>query len=268
MVFGLLLAVLASIAVASAFVIQKGASVSCTGPMVRGMSTNIDVTNTLRVPVSFDEMIRATSSAMTDAYEQGVTRQMIRLLMPRDPASQDLGIMFEDDADFSTTDLLLYPTDESWQGGIMQLYRAAAPTCQAILRKFAKNEGGIPPRMVEDRSIDDSGVDGIGLWMSQNPSPADDVSCFVQPTQETIDSIERISAQAGKRLVCILNPQWRNVDDALDAASKEAGFLGSLATFLGGKGNALKRLDDLGYQNVFTVEGYGTLRRCWNCRTF
>jgi hypothetical protein len=28
---------------------------------------------------------------------------------------------------------------------------------------------------------------------------------------------------------------------------------------LGGKGNSLKRLDDLGYQNVFTIEGYGTL---------
>lgn len=258
MIFQLLLAVLASLAVASAFVIQNGASVSCSRPTVRSSSNNLDVTDALRVPVSFDEMIRETSTAMSDAYEQGVTRQMIRLLMPRDPASQDLGIMFEDDADFSTAGLLLYPTDESWQGGIMQLYRAAAPTCQAILRKFAKNEGGIPPRMVVDRSIDESGVDGIGLWMSQNPSPADDVSCFVQPTQETIDSIERISSQAGKRLVCILNPQWRNVDDALDAASNQAGFLGSLASFLGGKGNSLKRLDDLGYQNVFTIEGYGT----------
>jgi len=214
------------------------------------------VTNTLRVPVTFDEMIRETTKAMTDAYEKGITRQMLRLLMPRDPTSQDLGMMFEGDADFTTSDLILYPVDESWQGGIMQLYRAAAPTCQAILKRFSKNEGGIPPRMVEDRSIDESGVDGIGLWMSQNVSPADDVSCFVQPTQETIDAIERISSQAGKRLVSILNPQWRNVDDALDTASKESGFLGSLASFLGGKGNSLKRLDDLGYQNVFTVEGY------------
>ena len=35
--------------------------------------------------------------------------------------------------------------------------------------------------MVEDRSIDESGVDGIGLWMSQSQNPSDDISCFVQP---------------------------------------------------------------------------------------
>ena len=215
-----------------------------------------DTTSTLRVPVSFDEMVRATSSAMSDAYQKGITRQILRILLPRDPTSQDLGIMFEGDADLSTNNLLLYPVDESWQGGIMQLYRAAAPTCQAILRRFSRNEGGIPPRLIEDRSIDESGVDGIGLWMSQNASPAEDVSCFVQPTQETMDAMESISSQAGTRLVCLLNPQWRNVNDALDTASQESGFLGSLASFLGGKGNALKRLDILGYKNVFTVEGY------------
>jgi hypothetical protein len=123
-------------------------------------------------------------------------------------------------------------------------------------RRFSRNKIGIPPRIQEDRSVDESGVDGVGLWVTQNSSPEDDVSCFLQPTQETIDTVETISKQAGKRLVLLLNPQWRFADDALDAASRNDSFLGNLASFLGGKGNSLKRLDDLGFENVFTLEGY------------
>ena len=104
--------------------------------------------------------------------------------------------------------------------------------------------------------MDESGVDGVGLFVTQNASPEDDVSCFLQPTQETIDAVESISQQAGKRLVLLLNPQWRFVDDALDSASRSDGFLGTMASFLGGKGNSLKRLEAEGYQIVFTLEGY------------
>ena len=110
--------------------------------------------------------------------------------------------------------------------------------------------------MVEDRSIDESGVDGIGLWMSQSQNPADDISCFVQPSQETIGAIEDISGQAGDRLVMLTNPQWRDVDDALDAASKQGGILGGFASFLGGKGASLKKLEELGFEDSFVIEGY------------
>eukprot|EP00591_Stephanopyxis_turris_P005001 CAMPEP_0195514814 /NCGR_PEP_ID=MMETSP0794_2-20130614/6092_1 /TAXON_ID=515487 /ORGANISM="Stephanopyxis turris, Strain CCMP 815" /LENGTH=272 /DNA_ID=CAMNT_0040643139 /DNA_START=328 /DNA_END=1146 /DNA_ORIENTATION=- len=204
-----------------------------------------------------------TSKAMNDAYDAGITRQTVRVMLPRDPSSGNLGQYYENDAGgvnsnnvFTADNTVLVPPDETWQGGIMQLYRAAAPTCQEILRRFSTNTGGIPAKLVEDRSIDESGVDGVGLWMSQNVSPDDDISCFVQPTQESIDYVESISNSAGKRLVMILNPQWRNVDDALDSASKGGGFFGGVASFLGGKGGSLQRLDDLGFENVFVIEGY------------
>jgi len=138
----------------------------------------------------------------------------------------------------------------------MQLYRAASPTARNILRKIGGDVGGVPPKVVEDRSVDESGVDGVGLWMTQSNNPADDISCFVQPLQETVDAIENISKQAGERLVVLMNPQWRNVDDALDSASREEGIFGSLASFLGGKGNSLKRLEDAQFQNVYSIEGY------------
>lgn len=193
---------------------------------------------------------------MQDAVAAGITRQIVRVLLPRDPMSGQVGQYFEEDAQVDTQNLVLSPIDETWQGGIMQLYRAAAPTTQTILRKFSPNEGGIPPKLLEDRSVDESGVDGVGLWMTQNTSPADDVSCFVQPSQETMDSIETIAGQAGDRLVMLLNPQWRFADDALDAASKDGGLFGSLASFLGGKGDTLKRLDEMQFENVFVIEGY------------
>ena len=99
-------------------------------------------------------------------------------------------------------------------------------------------------------------MDGVGLWITQGASPKDDVSCFVQPSQETIDAIESISNQAGSRLVTLMNPQWRITDDALDKASRSEGVFGNLASFLGGKGNSLRRLEELGFDNVYVLEGY------------
>ena len=99
-------------------------------------------------------------------------------------------------------------------------------------------------------------MDGIGLWITQGSSPEDDVSCFVQPSQETVDAIESISNQAGKRLVTLLNPQWRITDDALDSASRSEGVFGNLASFLGGKGGSLRRLESMGFQSTYILEGY------------
>jgi hypothetical protein len=206
-------------------------------------------------------MIRDSSNAMRDAELEGINRQIIRILLPRDPMSGNLGQYFEDDVEVEggnrgTQDLLLAPPDESWQGGIMQLYRAALPSAKEVLRRVGGEVGGVPPKLVEDRSIDESGVDGVGLLMTQSNDPKDDISCFVQPLQETMDAILNISSQAGQRLCVLMNPQWRNVDDALDSASKTEGIFGSLATFLGGKGESLKKLEDAGYKEVYTIEGY------------
>ena len=103
----------------------------------------------------------------------------------------------------------------------MQLYRACAPVCEQILRGVTSNAGGLPPRVTEDRSIDESGVDGVGLFITECSDPKEDATCFCQPTQEVIGPIESITSQAKDRLIMLMNPQWRDVDDALDTFSKD-----------------------------------------------
>jgi Domain of unknown function (DUF1995) len=226
----------------------------------------------LRVPLSWDEMIRQVSSAIGDATKQDQdasvdgpisNRLIARVLLPRDAASGDFGRALENDptgasaADYDGREFVLTPIDESWQGGIMQLYRSAAPTASALLRRLmassSSSDGGLPARIVEDRSVDESGVDGVGLFTTSDGK----YSVWVQPTQENVDEIcARSSNKDNGHVQILLNPQWRLVDDALDVASKGTGPLAGLANFLGGKGRSQQRLADAGFVPVYTLEGY------------
>lgn len=210
-------------------------------------------TQELSVPLSLDEMVRQASSAVKKAATAGQTKQIVRLLLPRDSGSGDFGRYLEGDPSIDAAEISLVPPDESWQGGIMQLYRAAAPMTEMVVREITASSSGLPSRVKEDRSVDESGVDGVGLFQTEDGK----VSCWLQPTQENTDGVEASAAKAGEEdIVLLLNPQWRLVDDALDSASQKEGFLGGLANFLGGKGGALKRLKDAGFVPVYTLEGY------------
>ncbi len=247
-------------------------------------ASSLESINTqINVPKTLNEMIQQVSESIKLAAQQSeddddaesnatpnkptCTRQIIRILLPRDSKSAQLGQYYENDLSFeemSNQNILdldsitLVPPDETWQGGIMQLYRAISVPTKLLLRNLGGTVGGVPPTILEDRSIDTSNVDGVGIFQSQVPNnPSKDICCFAQPLQESISVIESICEQAGKdRLVLILNPQWRSVDDALDAASKQGGIMGSFASFLGGKGNSLKRLEELGFDTVYSIEGY------------
>lgn len=210
-----------------------------------------------------------------------------RILLPRDASNDQLGQMYELDAETnnraSSEEMKLVPTDESWQGGIMQLYRAASPTTTDILRRLSPTmkSTGVPPKIFEDRSIDESGVDGVGLLYTQTGSSDEttgseesngfglfgnaiklpslsggDMLAFVQPTQEVVDIIEDLSRKSKDALITLINPQWRNVDDALDSYSQNSGLFGAFAAYLGGKGSVIRRLEEAGYTNTYTLEGY------------
>jgi len=94
--------------------------------------------STIYIPLSFEEMVKQISSTMEDAMKEGKTRQTMRILLPRSSDADQIGQYFETnvvDPDPSVyVDTVLVPPDETWQGGIMQLYRAASLACQEILR--------------------------------------------------------------------------------------------------------------------------------------
>lgn len=197
-------------------------------------------------------MIRQVIGAMKEGTERGQQRQVVRILLPRDATNADFGLFAESDTE-AANGIVLVPPDESWQGGIMQLYRAAAPTAQEVIQGLAREISGFPERVVEDRSVDESGVDGVGLLYTNS------VSCYVQPTQELVQDVILDAAsktQKDNSTMVLLNPQWRQVDDALDSASAGNGFLSGLANMLGGKGGTLKRLAEAGFAPVYSLEGY------------
>ena len=121
------------------------------------------------------------------------------------------------------------------------------------------------PRIEEDRSIDESGVDGCSLLTAQL-SGGTTAKCFIQPSQETVeDFVEAESKKSASNLVCLLNPQWRVTDDWFDGVSRsDTGIFGSIAGFLGGKGNTLRKLAELGFEPTYSLEGY--VCRGWNVR--
>jgi len=246
------------------------------------------VEDSLAVPLTYNEMVSQVADTMALASEKGYKRQLVRILLPRDASSGKLGEMYEPQAETSTRakaqEMKLIPTDESWQGGIMQLLRACTPTMTDVMTELCPTykTTGVPPSILEDRKIDESGVDGVSLLYTSTGSSAntkessggggffggflgdftpptlsdDDVCVFVQPTQEIIESVSSISSASNDALIALVNPQWRNVDDALDSASSQDNIFGAFAAFLGGKGNVLRQLDELGYTATYTLEGY------------
>lgn len=94
----------------------------------------VSKTDMLTMPLSYSEMVKQVASAMREAYDQKMDRQIVRVLLPRDRSSTQLGVLSEGILDVDSQDIVLVPPDESWQGGIMQLYRSAAPTCTDVLR--------------------------------------------------------------------------------------------------------------------------------------
>jgi hypothetical protein len=93
-----------------------------------------DITDNLYFPLTFDEMVKQASSTMEAAYAEGITRQVIRIFLPRAAGNDNLLQYYEGEAQDENLETVLVPPDETWQGGIMQLYRACSYSCQEILR--------------------------------------------------------------------------------------------------------------------------------------
>lgn len=183
------------------------------------------------VPANEIEMLASCAKSVRAAFKDGNTRQKIRLLMPREGT--------------------LAATDESWMGGIMQLFNVCSPLTRNLLRRL--NDAA--PQLKEQR-LDESGVDGISLWMAQYSNAREDISAFVQPNTEIMDSVAEVCKSAGPRLVLIVNPQWRETADGYDLLGSKDGLLGKIGNFLGGTAGARKEIKDLGFEDTYLIQQY------------
>lgn len=201
----------------------------------RAVAASTDLAPVVVPPENKAEMLQQCAGCVRRAQADGVTRFVLRLFLPRQQT--------------------LTPPDESWEGGIMQLFAAASPLTRELLQSLSTSVAGVPPSLTEQR-LDQSGVDGESVWMAQSSRPQDDAVGFVQPSAEQVRQIETLCNGAGERPVLLVNPQWKERDDPLDALSRKGGLLGSLGNFLGGKAGTEETLSGLGFRDVYTLATY------------
>ena len=165
----------------------------------------------IKPPSDQQQMLTQAADCVARARAAGSSRFVLRLFLPRGEG--------------------LSPPDESWQGGIMQLYAACSPLVRELLRQLSTEVAGVPPALREQR-IDASGVDGESVWFAQSAQPQDDGVAFVQPMAESIATIRKLSNEAGGRPLLLVNPQWKERDDPLDALSRKEGLLGMMGNVI------------------------------------
>jgi hypothetical protein len=218
---------------------QPPAVARCRVPAVSAVATATDTTLAPSVlpPSNKREMLQQAVACVSRAKADGISRHILRMFLPR-------GEM--DD---------LVPPDESWEGGIMQLYAAASPLTRELLATMSTDVAGVPPALSEQR-LDQSGVDGESVWLAQSSKPEDDGMAFVQPSTEQLRQIEAASNTAGARPILLCNPQWKERDDPLDALSRKSGLLGALGNFMGGKAGMEESLINMGFRDIYTLATY------------
>mmetsp|Transcript_9827 Transcript_9827/g.33926 ORF Transcript_9827/g.33926 Transcript_9827/m.33926 type:complete len:135 (-) Transcript_9827:5-409(-) len=72
--------------------------------------------NSPRCPLEVEGQQKTAREAIIRAVDAGVTRQLVRTLLPRGESRE------------------LTPLDETWIGGIMQLYRECSPAARNLLK--------------------------------------------------------------------------------------------------------------------------------------
>jgi hypothetical protein len=63
-------------------------------------------------------------------------------------------------------------------------------TLRSLLRKLTSSGGTFAT--CKEQRLDESGVDGVSLWMAQAEKAKDDVTAFCQPSGETLEAISKV----------------------------------------------------------------------------
>ncbi|KAL4855618.1 hypothetical protein ACK3TF_003942 [Chlorella vulgaris] len=130
------------------------------------------------LPRNKEECVAQAAQAVLRAWDDGIRRQAIELLLPQADASAEGG----------------------WPGGIRQQFRVAKPMVELLLLRL-KQYQGLAGRITAE-FLDEG--DCVGAWQSER------LGAVLFATAESMPDLRRIDdALSGERLTLVINPQWQ-----------------------------------------------------------
>jgi hypothetical protein len=170
----------------------------------------------LDVPDTFDEQVYQAKQAIERAYQDGLTRQVVRfaLITPDQPN--------------------LMEQDQQWPGGVQQMFRQAAqPLTRALLTQLRvatknnqDNNNSVfkKPTLAEEDiyDFDGSALLSASISSSSSSSSTDTTDAsntlvtqamvFPNTDDKYTRDIEQLDQKLQDKLFLLINPFWRNVD--------------------------------------------------------
>ena len=154
-----------------------------------------------RIPQSPEEMMQRVISSVARAKEDGRLRQQVKVVIPDDQRTYKVFGAVEIKGTSAPEDL------DPWPGGLKQQYPIALTLARQLLQGVtsASQDG------VSDQVLD--AEDACGLVLAQGATPSDDAACIVFLGSDQIKQLVDVDRMAQGRLLCLLNQQFRRVED-------------------------------------------------------
>ena len=96
---------------------------------------------------------------------------------------------------------------DPWPGGLAQQYPIALDLGKQMLQAVT----GASDRTVSDQVLD--AEDACGLLLAQGATPQEDAACVVFAGTDQMDQLTKVDTMASGRLLCLLNPQFKRLED-------------------------------------------------------
>lgn len=177
------------------------------------------------VPRSADEMMQRASAAVARGVADGKLRQTIKVVVPDDTREYKVFGAVPIQGTSAPEDL------DPWPGGLLQQYPIALGLAKQVLQGVASDKA------MSDQVL--NAEDACGLVLAQGATPSEDSACIVFAGSDQMDDLAKVEGMVGdKRLLCLLNPQFRRLEDFS----------------LWQKGKAKSMYFDRGYEVTFAFE--------------
>ena len=179
-----------------------------------------------QLPTSPNDMMQRAAAAVSRATQENVKRQIVRIVVPDDERTYKVFGAVEIQGTSAPEDL------DPWPGGLKQQFPIALQLARNMLKAVTGKAD------VSDQVLD--AEDACGLILAQGATPAEDAACVLFPGTDQMSSLAKVDAMAANRLLCLLNPQFKRLEDFS----------------LWQKGAAKANFFDRGYETTYAFEEF------------